>query len=89
MPWKECCVTEERFRFIEDWRGGDWTVSELCRHYEVSRATGYKWISRYQEAGLDGLKDQSRAPHQRPNGLTEEMLDLILGIKASQKYLKF
>jgi putative transposase len=82
MPWKECCVREERFRFIEDWRSDDWTISELCRHYEVSRATGYKWISRYQEAGLDGLRDQSRAPHQRPNGLTEEMQDVILGVKA-------
>ena len=54
MPWKECDVREERFRFIEDWRSDDFSMAELCRHYEVTRATGYKWVERYGDGGLVG-----------------------------------
>lgn len=34
---------------------------ELCERYGVSRKTGYKWIARYEDEGLDGLRDRSRA----------------------------
>jgi putative transposase len=81
MPWKECGVMEERFRFIDDWRSGDWTKSELCRHYDVSRATGYKWLSRYEEGGLDGLRDQSRAPLHHPNEISGEIEELVIAMK--------
>lgn len=37
--------------------------AELCREYGVSRKTGYKWLKRYQQRGLDGLADLSRQPH--------------------------
>jgi putative transposase len=67
MPWKERGVIEERFRFIDDWRSGDWTVVEFCRHYEVTRATGYKWLSRYQQGGPDGLRDKTPSPLHHPN----------------------
>jgi transposase-like protein len=82
MPWKEHDVREERFRFIEDWRSEDWTMAELCRHYEVTRATGYKWLSRYEEGGLDGLADQSRAPLRHPNELPVAVEDLVVEMRA-------
>jgi putative transposase len=82
MPWKERGVMEERFRFIEDWRSEDWSMAELCRHYEVTRATGYKWLGRYEKDGLDGLRDQSRAPQRHPNELSSEIEDLVIGIRA-------
>jgi putative transposase len=82
MPWKEFSVMEERFRFLEDWRSQEWTMAELCRHYGVTRATGYKWRARYEEAGLEGLRDQSRAPHQHPNELASEIEELVIGLRA-------
>src|ERR1700689_523787 len=81
MPWKEFGVMEERLRLIEDWRSGNWALAELCRHYEVTRATGYKWLRRYQEGGLDGLRDQSRAPRHHPNELPGEIEDLVIAMK--------
>jgi hypothetical protein len=81
MPWKERGVMEERFRFIDDWRSGDWTVTELCRHYEVTRATGYKWLSRYKQGGVDNLRDQSRAPLHHPNELPGEIEDLVIAMR--------
>jgi transposase InsO family protein len=81
MPWKERGVMEERFRFIDDWRSGDWTVTELCRHYEVTRGTGYKWLSRYEQGGVDGLRDKSRAPLNHPNELPSEIEDVVIALR--------
>jgi transposase InsO family protein len=82
MPWKECAVIEERFRFIDDWQSQDWNLAELCRHYGVTRATGYKWLERYQKAGLDGLGDQSRAPLRHPNALSSAIEDVVIALRA-------
>lgn len=72
---------EERFRFVEEWKSGDWSMAELCRFYGVTRVTGYKWVSRYQSGGLEGLRDQSRAPHEHANGVGEEMEDRVIGMR--------
>jgi transposase InsO family protein len=82
MPWKEHGVTEERFGFISDWRSDDWSMSELCRYYGVTRATGYKWVSRYQAGGLDALRDLSRAPQRHPNQVDSKIEDLIVRFRA-------
>jgi len=81
MPWKEHGVMEERFRFVEEWNSGDWSMAELCRFYGVTRATGYKWVGRYEGGGLEGLRDLSRAPHRQPNAVSEEMEDLVVAMR--------
>jgi len=53
-------------------------VSELCRHYGISRKTGYKWLDRFESEGPAGLEDRSRAPHTHPRATSGEMRDLIL-----------
>ena len=73
---------EERFRFVEEWNSGDWSMAELCRYYRVTRATGYKWVERYELGGLEALRDQSRAPHQHPNAVPAEMEERVLALRA-------
>ena len=41
-------------------------VSELCRRFEISRKTGYKWLRRWASDGLAGLEDQSVRPLNSP-----------------------
>lgn len=82
MPWEEHGVMEERFRFIEEWNGGECSVAELCRFYGISRGTGYKWIGRYEQQGLEGLRDLSRAPHHHPNEISEEVEEQVLAMRA-------
>jgi len=43
---------EERKRFIEDWlaSGGE-NIAALCRLYQISRKTGYKWLERFRQGG--------------------------------------
>ncbi len=81
MPWKDHSVQEERFRFVEDWKSGDWDMAELCRYYGVSRVTGYKWVSRYEACGLEGLRNLPRAPHSHWNAIEGATEDLIVALR--------
>lgn len=67
MPWNETDPVTERLKFINAYQSQLYSMSELCRHFGTSRKTGYKWIARYAEEGLDGLKDRSHAPKECPH----------------------
>lgn len=41
-------------------------VSELCRRFQVSRKTGYKWLARFTANGTAGLAERSRRPQRSP-----------------------
>lgn len=81
MTWKVTCVMEERFRLIEAYEREEAGLAELCRRFGVSRKTGYKWLTRYEEAGMEGLQDLSRAPHQHPNQVTREVEERVLELR--------
>lgn len=81
MTWKVSCVMDERLKFIADCLSEKFSMSELCRRYGVSRKTGYKWLARYREGGLDELKDRSRAPRLHPNAVAPELVDMIIAFK--------
>ena len=40
MPWKETCVMDEKLQFISYYLQDEWSVSELCREFGISRKTG-------------------------------------------------
>jgi transposase InsO family protein len=67
MPWKETSIMDERVSFIMDYQAAQWSVSELCLEYGISRPTAYKYIARYEESGITGLLDLSRTPHTIAN----------------------
>lgn len=39
---------------------------ELCRRFQITPKTGYKWLHRYGVEGSEGLADRSRRPHASP-----------------------
>lgn len=43
MPWMETNVLEQRQQFLAAWQSGQWSMTELCAHFRISRPTGYKW----------------------------------------------
>lgn len=69
MPWKVTCVMTERMKFIGLYLEQEWTMAELCRHFGISRKTGYKLVNRFNESGLLGLEDRCRAPRRHPNAV--------------------
>src|ERR1700730_1668810 len=80
MAWKEVKVENQREIFTKTYLEGKFTISELCRQFEISRKTGYKWINRFQE-GDSTFQDRSRAPHHQVSMIKEEVVEQILSVR--------
>lgn len=83
MAWRECCVMDERVRFVARVLEGE-SVSELCREFGISRKTGHKFINRYEKFGLEALSDQSRKPLRNANRLPHPIEKIVLEIKSEK-----
>lgn len=83
MPWRVSEVMDERARFVRDYENAEMTMAELCRWYGIARKTGYKILARWQEHGLAGMPDQSRAPLRHPNQTPAEIEEQLLEMRRS------
>jgi transposase InsO family protein len=88
MAWKETHVEEERMKFVAACldEESDWTMSELCEAFGVSRKTGYKWLERHGLFGLEGLRDRSRAPKTHPNAVAAEVVERLLKLRRRHRF---
>jgi transposase len=73
MPWKASRVVNERMRFVWEQESGLHSMTELCAIYNIARETGYYWLRRYRQGGLEALQDRGRAAHQHPHETPEEI----------------
>lgn len=64
MPWKDKTVEELRKEFVEAAKNSS-NFSLLCREFGISRATGYKWLKRYEND--ENLSDRSKRPKVTAN----------------------
>lgn len=81
MAWRASGVVDQRRKFIEQYESGDWSMAELCRIFEISRQSGYKWLSRSQQQGDAGLADRSRAAHRHPNQTAARIEQQIVALR--------
>jgi putative transposase len=73
MPWEENCAMDQRIRFVGLDLAGEFSMTELCELFSISRKTGYKWRERYAASGAEGLVEHSHAP-KRPAHVTAPAL---------------
>lgn len=72
MPWKqEKGLQEQRERFVSEALGREKTFGQLCREYQISRKTGYKWCRRAFKEGTTALVDRRRGPREGSVGAIE------------------
>ena len=71
----------QRQAFYRDYESGQWSMSELCRRFNISRPTGYKWVARIEEEGLQAVEDRSRAPMRHPNQTDPKIERAILELR--------
>jgi transposase-like protein len=57
------------------------SVTFICGQLERSREWFYKWWQRYQEQGVDGLRDRSCAPHTSSGQLSSQIKQVIVAIR--------
>lgn len=56
-------------------------VAQTCRYFGITRQTFYVWLRRYQEKGLEGLRDKSRRPHHSTNATSAEVFGKIIYLR--------
>ena len=81
MPWRETCTMEERIRFVLAAREDGAVMAQVCAAFGISRDCGYKWLARYERAGVEGLKDRSRAPHHHGRSREAELVADVLALQ--------
>ena len=68
---------DERLQLVARRRAHGGTVPGV----RVSRKTGYKIFTRYQQCGVEGLTDRSRRPYRYANQLPFQVENYILNVK--------
>ena len=87
MNWSNTNVKNEKLKFIGDWLKKEFTFTDLCKRYDISRKTGYKLIYRYELEGERALEERSHARHFHPNQ-TDSVIQARL-IELKHRYPKW
>jgi transposase InsO family protein len=79
MTWKKDLMTQ-RLEFITLALTPGANRAELCRRFEISRKTGYKWLRRFGKDGAAALQDRSHrtlsCPAQTPSTVEAKVMEL-------------
>lgn len=78
MPWKTMEVREQRVRFAVAASRQEKPFRQLCQEFGISRPTGYAWLARYQQHGIEGIQERSRRPHNSPRQTAAELERLVV-----------
>jgi transposase InsO family protein len=81
MPWRAVDIMSLRYEFVHLALKEEANLRELCRRYEISPKTGYKWLQRFLELGETGLIDQSRRPWTSPRKTSPEVEEKVLKVR--------
>lgn len=84
MSWEEVSTVQLRTEFVLLARQEGANVRQLCRRFNISPSTAYKWLSRFEKSGTEGLNNQSRRPKTSPQRCADEVEKQILTV--SQEY---
>ena len=83
MSLRESCKMDERMKFIIYLQEGE-KMSHLCAEFGISRQTGHKFLNRYREEGIEGLKDKRRVPLRKAHAIAPSIERAILKLKENK-----
>lgn len=87
MAWELSTVENQRLNLVKDYINKIENMTNLCLRFNISRKTGYKWLSRYIELGEEGLKNLSKAPREPHSLYKNTQIDIAIDLKL--KYRKW
>lgn len=87
MPWELNKVEVQRKNLIDAYVDGTLSMTELCKFYQISRKTAYKWLNRYYQQGAveSSLCDQSRAPINPYRNFDHVLIELAIEQKLKHR----
>jgi len=53
-----------RYKAINLYSSGNYSVSQICEIFEINRSTFYRWRERYKQSRVQSLENRSKKPHQ-------------------------
>ena len=65
-------------KFILLQQTGQFTMTELCRQFDISRPTGYAILNRYESKGWEALEERSRRHRGHPEQTPEVIENTVL-----------
>ena len=76
----EMSVVEQKYQAVLAVISDGRSVSEVAQQWGVSRQSVHAWLRRYEDAGLEGLRERSRrpatCPHQMSGAVEAQVLEL-------------
>jgi putative transposase len=84
MPWPVESVMDKRVCFIAASLAGEEPMTVLCARFGISRKTGYKWLARYADVGIAGLRDLSSARHAMAQAMEAETAAALLALRGDR-----
>lgn len=75
-------VQEQRVSFVVTASRGETSFTALCQEFGISRPTGYLWLSRYQQNGLNGIAEHSRRPASSPDRTAPAVEEQVVALRA-------
>jgi transposase InsO family protein len=82
MPFREVSRMSGREEFVRLASQEGANIRALCRRFEISPGTGYKWLERYRAEGASGLADRSRRPLSSPRRTQADLEAAVLALRA-------
>lgn len=76
MPWLESTPMSQRREFVRLAQSQAIPFAELCRRFNISRKTGYKWCSRASD-----LREHSRRPLHSPTRTPDDVQERVVGLR--------
>jgi transposase InsO family protein len=61
-------------------------VARTCRHFGISRHTYYFWYRRYQQKGIEGLREKSSRPLKCPHETSTEVVGKIIHLRETYHF---
>ena len=81
MPWITASPMSQRHEFVLLAGQAGANVRQLCRRFQISAKTGYKWLQRFRTEGVQGLGDRSRRPRRSPGSLAGSVASAVIALR--------
>lgn len=72
---------EQRVRFVLGVPEDDMSGAAACRAFDIGWPTGYKWLERCEQEGIEGLEDRPSVPGGMPHETDEEFGENICTLR--------
>lgn len=81
MPWGAVSAMDLRSEFCHLASREGANIRLLCRRFDVSAKTAYKWLARWRERGAAGMAEMSRRPATSPRRTKPELEAAVLAVR--------